>query len=64
MAMAGSSSYSAAGNALNLGGGFGATLLAQQVKDQVDEDRRKRLRETMAAGYSPASRALAADSVV
>ena len=63
MAMA-SSVYSAAGNALNLSGGFGATMLAQQAKDQTDEQRRKRLRETMAAGYSPASMALAADSVV
>ena len=63
MAMVGSSSYSAAGNALNLGGGFGATL-AQQVKDQTDEERRKRLRDAMAAGYSPASMALAAGNVV
>ena len=58
MAMA-SSVYSAAGNALNLGGGFGATMLAQQVKDETEEERKRRLLG-MSAMQSPAGMALLA----
>jgi hypothetical protein len=52
-----SSIYSAAGNALNLSGGFGGATLTQQVQDETEEDKRKR-RFGLSAMQSPAGQAL------
>jgi hypothetical protein len=53
--------YSAAGSALNLGGDFGGGGLAQQVKTETEEERKKRMLG-MSALQSPAARALMAGS--
>jgi hypothetical protein len=57
------SPYSAAGTALNLSGDLGlGGSLGQQVKDETDEERKKRLMG-LSALQSPAGKALLAGSV-
>lgn len=51
-----------AGMALNLlSNSYGGSGLQQQVADETDEIRRKRLQQAKSAGFSPAGQALAID---
>jgi hypothetical protein len=51
-----------AGMALNLmSNGYGGADLMQRSAEEIDENRRKRMQDAKAAGFSSAGRALAID---